>query len=98
MNSVSMASITAHYYLHLEEKRWHRLGYQTVPRATVVDPDRRPCDPLCTIDACPILLAFLSHDDTREVTPCIIPGRPPHPGGLGHLAAHLRANATRSQE
>lgn len=65
MNSVGMASITALYRVHTEERKRRTLPWQLVPRATVVDADRT-CWPTCTPSGCPILFAFLSYDDTHE--------------------------------
>lgn len=67
MSSIGMASVTAFYNLHLKDKHERKVPGHMVPRATRYIPERI-CAPLCTPSTCPILFAFLSYDDTREVS------------------------------
>lgn len=69
MNSIGMASITALYNVHTEERRRHMLPAQLSPRSVVVTAGATAtaCWPLCTPDSCPILFRFLTYNDIREV-------------------------------
>jgi hypothetical protein len=69
MNGIGMASITAFYNLHLRDKHARQVPQNMVPKATRYIPER-VCAPFCLPSTCPILHAFLTHDDmhfTREV-------------------------------
>ena len=66
MNGIGMATITAFYNVHLRDKHKRTVPGNMVPRAIRYDPERI-CAPLCTPSTCPILFAFLTHDDTKEV-------------------------------
>jgi hypothetical protein len=70
MNSIGMASITAFYNVHTDERRRHMLPAQLSPRAVIVSADAvaTACWPLCTPRCCPILMAYLSYNDAREVS------------------------------
>ena len=69
MNSIGMASITAHYNLHREDMRRNLLPSRLTGRAVVIDAAlTTACWPLCTPNTCPILFRYLTYNDVREVS------------------------------
>jgi hypothetical protein len=68
MNGIGMASITAFYHVHLQDKHARTVPRMMVPKAVPHHNPERVCAPFCVPSTCPILYAFLTHDDVREVS------------------------------